>query len=718
MAIEFENNIFHIYNENMSYCIGLTEFADLTHIYWGKRIYKPVFDFSYRERTSPTVYESEGNENYSLEALPLEYPFYGTSDLREPAAVIELANGCRVVEPRYASHKIYSGKPKLEGLPAVYIENENEAQTLEILLKDKIAGCDVILFYTVFESCNAVCRSTKIVNTSDEHMYIHKISSASMDFNSDNYKYMHLYGTHAKEKQVEICDVHKGTQGFDSKRGMSGHWENPFMAVMDKNAGEDCGNVYGLSLVYSGNHFFRIDSDNFEMMRVQTGINPFNFKWKLKNGESFSSPEAVLVYSENGLGDMSRAYHSLYRTRLCRGEWRDRVRPILINSWEAAYFDFDEETLLKYIEKAKELGMELFVLDDGWFGERNDETTSLGDWFVNRKKLPHGIEGLAERANEAGLKFGLWLEPEMISEKSELYKKHPDWAIGIPGRERHRARHQLVLDLTRSDVREYIIEAVSRVLSSANIEYVKWDMNRSISDVYSIKLSSDRQGELMHRYILGLYEILEELTGRFPNILFESCASGGGRYDPAMLYYMPQTWTSDNTDPLARIHIQYGNSMVYPAVSMGAHVSESGKQYELDFRAAIAMMGRLGYELDITKLTEEETELVKKQIELYKSIREIVAFGTQYRLCEDDSKTYFAWMYLSDNKDRAVVTVVSKAVEPNEAKKRIRLKGLEAQAVYECGGRKYTGAVLMNIGIEYCNIQSYASQILTITKIM
>lgn len=717
MAINFENGVFHLYNEKMSYCMEVSRLGDLMHTYWGKRIDNPNFEYVLSVRASTTVYDSEGNSDYSLEALPLEYPFYGTSDLREPAAVVEFSDGSRTAEPRFESYRIYSGKPPIDGLPSVYTENESEAETLEILLSDKYAGMKVILCYTVFEKMNVICRSTKIINDSSAPMYIEKISSASVDFIGDDYKYMHLYGTHAKERQIEFCDIHKGTQGFDSKRGMSSHTENPFAAVMDKNAGEDSGNVYGFSLVYSGNHFFKIDSENYEIMRVQNGINPFGFRWTLEPGDGFSSPETVMVYSENGLGDMSRTYHKLYRTRLCRGKWRDEMRPILMNSWEAAYFNFDEKKILDFAEKGKQLGIELLVLDDGWFGKRNDDTTSLGDWFVNYEKLPSGIDGLAEKVNKTGLKFGLWFEPEMISEDSELFRKHPDWRIAVPGRPAHPARHQFVLDLGREDVRRYIIDAVSAVLESANIEYVKWDMNRPISDAYSALLPSGRQGELMHRHILGLYEILETLTQKFPNVLFESCASGGGRYDPGVLYYMPQTWTSDDSDPLYRIHIQYGTSMVYPAVTMAAHVSESARRYPLDFGGAVAMAGRFGYEIDVTRLDEKQEEAIKNQIELYKKIRPTVCHGELYRLCETDAGTYFAWMYVSEDGSEAVVTVVSKVIEPNESKKRIFLKGLDENAVYECDGKKYSGSMLMNMGIEHRNIGNYRSKVSVFRKI-
>lgn len=718
MPIEFNANNFHLYNDRISYCIRITELNDLIHTYWGKRINNTDIDFCYCRRNSPTVCDAVGGDNYSLEAMPLEFPYYGTSDMREPAVIVELANGCNVTEPRYSSHKIYPGKPKIPGLPAVYAEQDNECDTLEITLADTNAGFEIILFYTIFNSFDAICRNVEIKNLSDTHIYIDKLCSASVDFMSDDYNYIHFYGAHCKEKQVEVCPVHKGSQGFESRRGISGHYENPFMVVADKNADEDNGNVYGFSLVYSGNHSFKIESDNYEMMRIQLGINPFNFRWKLECGESFYSPEAVLVYSANGLGDMSRTYHKLYRTRLCRGEWRDKARPILLNSWEAAYFDFDEEKLLNFAKKGQETGLELFVLDDGWFGRRNDDTTSLGDWYVNRKKLPHGIDGLANQVNEMGLKFGLWFEPEMISPESELFKKHPDWVFRVPGKTPNIARNQYVLDLTKDEVCSYIIKAVSDILNSANIEYVKWDMNRCMSDVYSADVAPDRQKELMHRYVLGLYGILEELTTSFPHILFESCSSGGGRYDPGMLFYMPQVWASDNTDALSRINIQYGTSMAYPASTMGAHTAaapQGGRMTPLAFRSTVAMAGVFGYELDITKLSEDEINEIKSQVIYYKKIRDIVLFGDLYRLtdCHD---TYAAWMYVSADSSKALVSVVTTVRHAADARKRIKLKGLDENAVYVYNDKEYSGSVLMNAGLDYIPSFDFDSKMMLFVK--
>ncbi len=717
MPIEFSNKFFHIYNNNLSYVIEISEFGDLLHRHWGEKLFYLPEKYAPQRRPSNSAYESVENKHYSLDALPLEYPVYGTTDLREPALVVELSNGSRVVEPRYASHKIYAGKPKLEGLPTVYVESESEATTLEINLEDKSAGVGVILYYTVFEELDVICRSTKVRNLSDTHMYIEKVSSVGMDFSHDNYKYMRLSGTYYNEKKVEYNDVHKGTQGFESKRGLSGHYDNPFMAVMDKSATENSGEVYGFSLVYSGNHFFRIDSNEYELMRVQAGINPFNFRWKLDAGENFQAPEAVLVYSANGLGDMSRTYHKLYRTRLCRGYWRDRTRPVVINSWEATYFDFNEEKILDFAQKSAEMGVDIFVLDDGWFGKRNDDTTSLGDWFVNYEKLPSGIDGLAEKINSLGMKFGLWFEPEMISIESELYKAHPDYMICVPGRIPHPARYQYVLDLTRLEVREYIINAICGVIENANIAYVKWDMNRPITDAYSASLGADRQGELMHRYMIGLYEVMDEITSRFPEVLFESCASGGGRYDPGMLYYMPQVWTSDSTNPINRIPIQYGNSMVYPASTMAAHVSASGMKTSMKYRGAISMAGMLGYELDVRKISDAEFEEGKEQIKFYREICDVVTFGDFYRLLDTVNETYFAWMYVSEDKSRAVLTAVTKWTESNGPRKWIRLKGLDPNAYYEIRGKKLLGYNLMEYGIEFSLIERYNAEMYVLTKV-
>ena len=719
MPIKFYDNRFHIYNYKMSYSMEISRFGDLLHTYWGKRIAEPVEGFEDNRSFSPTETETE---QYSLCDTLLEYPVHGTTDLREPALSIELDNGCKVIEPRFKRYEIYEGKPKLEGLPAVYTEQDTEADTLEIVIADDFAGIEITLYYTVFNKLNVICRNAKITNTSDTHMYIDKVMSTSIDFFGDDYKYMHLPGAWALEKHVDINDVHKGTQGFESRRGASSHFENPFMAIMDKNASEDFGNVYGFSLVYSGNHKFAIESDMSNIMRVQMGINPFNFKWKLETGESFVTPETVLVYSSAGMGEMSRTYHKLYRTRLCRGKFRDKERPILINNWEATYFNFNEEKIVDIAKNAKKLGIEMLVLDDGWFGKRDDDTTSLGDWFVDKAKLPCGIDGLAKRINEEGLKFGLWFEPEMISEKSKLFEAHPDWRFEVPGRKAHPSRQQYILNLAKEEVCDYLIKAVGDVLENANIEYVKWDMNRNMSDVYFAGVPADKQGETMHRYILGLYRVLETLTSKFPNVLFEGCSGGGGRNDAGMLYYMPQNWTSDDTDAQERIDIQYGASMVYPSITMTAHVSavpnhQVGRTTPLSFRGAVAMAGNFGYELDLSKMTDEEKEETIRQVKLYKQIRSTVMFGDLYRLCENCDGNYYAWMYLSEDKNTAVVTAAVRRGVPNAPRTRVYLKGLDENAVYEIEGKRFYGSNLMYHGIEISITKDYADFMYVLKKV-
>lgn len=722
MPITFKNNIFHLYNSEMSYVIYLSKHGDLLHIYWGARIDAEQADIMIRERASFSAYEN-GDNSYSLDVLPQEYAVYGAQDMRTPALEVETKNGSIISKPRYKSHRIYSGKQGIDELPAVYTESDDEAETLEIIISDAKAGYDVKLIYTVFNDLNVVCRHSEISNISDDELFIHSAMSANIDFSDSEYKYLHLHGAWAREKHVQICDVHKGFQGIDSKRGASGVCENPFVALMREDSTEDYGDVYAVSLVYSGNHKMNIEVDQYGMMRVQAGINPHNFKWKLSKNEIFSTPEVVLVYSDKGLGKMSRIYHDLYRSRLCRGEYRDKVRPILINNWEATYFNFDEEKLLKICENASKLGLELFVLDDGWFGKRNDDTSSLGDWYVNKEKLPDGISGLCKKVNDKGLAFGLWVEPEMISRDSDLFRKNPDWAIQVPGREIHEARNQYIIDLSRDEIVDYLIEEFKKIFSSANIEYVKWDMNRNMTDIYSSALPPDRQGEVAHRYILGAYKLMDELTKSFPNILFEGCSGGAGRNDPGMLYYMPQNWGSDDTDAVERMYIQYGASMVYPASSVCAHVSDVpnhqvGRTTPLKLRGDVAMSGIMGYEFDLSKLSDNDAEEIRQQIKLYKEIRNIVSFGDEYRLINPFESRSCAWMFVSKDQSEAAAFFYNKLAKPNSELRRIKFKGLDPNAIYSVRDKEYSGRTLMNYGI-YLPVyeKDFESEVYLIKKI-
>jgi len=572
-----KEKIFMLHTKNTTYAFAWFKENFLVHLYWGKK----VSDFGKVENVVPFMARSFSTpaygfeRKYSADTMPLEFPVYGNTDLRTPAFHAEYEDGSTVTKLEYNTHRIYKGKKPLEALPATYVENDDEAESLEVELVDSFTGMRVILQYTAYSELDVITRSVKVINGGIKNIKLLKVMSGGFDMQGCDFDMLHLWGAWGKERQVERRPLPHGQISVDSKRGSSSHHHNPFVCFVDKDATENKGNAYGLSLVYSGNFVAGAEVDSYDTTRSFIGINPFNFGWILNPGAEFQAPEAVMVYSANGIGEMSRIYHKLYRNRLCRGKWRNKERPILINNWEATYFDFDEDKILAIAKKAKEIGVELLVLDDGWFGKRNIDNCSLGDWYVNKSKLPSGIDGLAEKVNKMGLKFGLWFEPEMISPDSDLYRAHPDWCIHVNGRERSEERWQLILDLSRDDVCNYIIEAVCNILKSANIEYVKWDMNRNMSEIGSDKLLPEQQCEFCHRYILGLYKVLEKITSRYPDILFESCSGGGGRFDPGMLYYMPQIWTSDDTDAIERLRIQHGTGIVYPLSVMGAHVSAS-----------------------------------------------------------------------------------------------------------------------------------------------
>ncbi|MFP4016986.1 MAG: alpha-galactosidase [Halanaerobiales bacterium] len=690
-----DNKIFHLQSSKMSYILEIMNNDQLGHVYWGKRLN------DFRKRKRP-----DDDHTGILTAQAQEYPAYGTLDFRYPAYQVQQSNGSTITELEYRSHQIYKGKKKLEGLPATYVENDEEADTLEIELIDDVAELMVTLRYTVFNDSPVVTRSVRFKNIGEEDLNIMRVLSTNVDFPGSDYKILQLSGAWARERDIISRPVEQGIVTIDSKRGNSSHEQNPFIALMDEKADEYHSNVYGFSLVYSGNFLAQVEVNRYNQTRVSMGINPFDFNWKLEPSEEFQAPEVVMVYSDSGLNKMSRVYHRLYRTRLARGKHRDKVRPILINNWEATYFDFSTDKLLNLAEEAGDLGIELFVLDDGWFGQRNDDTSSLGDWIVNTEKLPGGLEYLAEKINKLGMKFGLWFEPEMISPDSELYEKHPDWCIHVPERKRSLLRTQLVLDLSRQDVCDYVIKSVSTILERVPISYVKWDMNRQMSEIGSAELPPDRQRETAHRYMLGLYRILEEITSRFPDILFESCAGGGGRFDPGMLYYMPQTWTSDNTDAVERLKIQYGTSVVYPLSAMGAHVSavpnhQVGRITPLKTRGDVAMFGNFGYELDITKLSGEEKEEIKEQVKYYKDVRTLVQQGDYYRILSPFESDHAAWMVVSRDRDEALVAYYKVLAEANPAQKIFKLKGLDPDKKYRIVGTDdiYGGDELMYSGL-------------------
>ena len=709
MAIVYDasSKTFNLSTSKTSYVLKVLDSNHVAHVYWGKKIKAKNLDYVLRSKNWGSFLTNTDNiDDFMLEMTPQEYPGYGSTDLRTPAVELQFSDGTSATDFRYESHNIYAGKNKLNDLPATYVEDENEAMTLELTLVDSLKNVKLILSYSVFEEFDAITRSVKIINESNEDVNINRVLSANVDFRDSDYELLQLSGAWARERHIIRKEIRSGSQSIESRRGSSSHAQNPFMALVRKDTTEQHGEVYGFSLIYSGNFLANVEVDMYENARVQIGINPFDFTWLLKSKEEFTAPEAVLVYSNEGLTGMSHIYNCLYGKRLCKGKYRDEVRPILINNWEATYFDFNETKIKEIAREATNLGMELFVLDDGWFGKRDDDNSSLGDWFVNEEKLKGGLNQLATEINEMGLQFGLWFEPEMVSPISELYKEHPDWCIHIPGRNRSEARRQLILDYSREDVCNYIIEKISEVLSSAPISYVKWDMNRNMSEIGSAKLPANRQREVAHRYILGLYKVLEEITTRFPDVLFESCSGGGGRFDPGMLYYMPQTWTSDNTDAIERLKIQFGTSMVYPNASIGCHVSavpnhQVDRITPIETRGVVAMSGNFGYELDITKLPESEKEIIKEQVKLYKEIRETIQFGKCYRLSSPFENNDVAWMFISKDCEEIIVSFVRTLAKPNSKFISLKLVGLDESLKYEILGENIIvgGDELMNIGL-------------------
>ena len=599
-------------------------------------------------------------------------------------------NGSRIIDFKYAGHEIYSGKKEILPLPATYVEGKEEAETLEVTLHDNVMDTDLILSYTIYEAYPVITRNTKFVHKGKEKIVLERAMSASVEFLDMDYEMVQLSGGWSRERYVKNRKLEMGIQSIQSLNGTCcGAEHNPFFALKRPHTTESQGEVYGFSLVYSGNYLGQVEVSTFDMTRVMMGINPEDFSWELKSGESFQTPEVVMVYSDKGLNKMSQTYHRLYRKRLMHGEWRDKARPILLNNWEATYFDFNEEKILTIAKKAKEAGVELFVLDDGWFGARNDDYRGLGDWYVNLEKLPDGISGLSKKVEELGLKFGLWVELEMVNKDSDLYRAHPDWIISAPNRFESHARHQNVLDFSRNEVVDYIYEMIAKVIRESSISYIKWDMNRYMSEPYSKGSAPCEQGKVMHKYILGVYDLYTRLTTEFPHILFESCASGGARFDPAMLYFAPQTWCSDDTDASERTKIQYGTSYVYPIVSMGSHVSavpnhQMHRITPIETRANVAYFGTFGYELDLNLLSDAEIETVKKQIAFMKEHRELIQMdGDFYRLLSPFEGNETAWMVVSSDKTQAVAAFYQRLNKVNASWLRLKLDGLDANTKYE-----------------------------------
>ena len=703
-----EEKIFKLDTRNTTYVIAVVDDEQfLGHVYYGKKLKEVHLDGLLRIHENPFVPSRNNRDRVSfLDSFPMEYPAHGLGDYRESCINIRTEKGNVGLALSYVSHKITEGKDGLEGLPASF-GKAGECETLKILCEDKVTGLQVILQYGIFDEADVITRSVKVVNTGKEDLYLTKGYSACLDMDNKDFEAISLHGSWARERQIETVPVSHGKYSVESIRGESSHQDHPFLALKTKNADQENGEVYAMHFVYSGNFKAQVQSDQFDQVRMTMGIHPEDFTWKLKEGESFQAPETVLVYSAQGLGQMTRIFHDFYRNHLIRSEYKNQKRPILINNWEATYFDFDTDKLIAIAKQASALGIEMLVMDDGWFGNRCDDNRALGDWFVNEEKLKGGLEYLVDEVNKLGMKFGIWFEPEMISPDSDLYRAHPDYAIAIPGREPSLCRNQYVLDLTRKEVRDYAYECVAKILRSANIEYVKWDMNRQLSDIGSLELPADQMGELYHRYVLAVYEMQERMMTEFPHLLLENCSGGGARFDPGMLYYSPQIWCSDDTDAIERLKIQEGTALIYPLSTMGAHVSDCpnhtvGRVTPFETRGYVALAGTFGYELDVTKIPESDREQIPAQVAMYHKYNDLVREGDYYRIASYAENHYFdCYGVVSKDKKEALYTYVQVLNRPNYHSRRIYLKGLAAEKYYAIEGEDgtWSGEQLMNAGL-------------------
>lgn len=700
-----DEHVFTLHTKNSTYQMKV-EGEWLSHTYYGPRIDET--DMSYRflradRGFSGNPYEHQRDRTFSLDTMSTEFPGYGCGDYRVDCLQVQYPNGSMVTDLKFKGYRVLEGKYSLPGLPALY-QGETPVQTLEIILEDRVQKLEVVLYYGVFEELDVITRSCKVRNRSSQAVHLQKIGSLCLDFPNRAMDMIHFYGRHGMERMTERLPIRHCSQKIESIRGYSSHQHNPFVILCDHQADEDYGWCYGVSFLYSGNFLAEVQKTQFDEIRFVMGIHPTQFDFVIEPEQEFVAPEAVMTFSSQGLAKMSQNFHKTFREHLCRGNYQHKRRPILINSWEAAYFDFNTEKILNFARHAAQMGVEMVVLDDGWFGKRESDTSGLGDWVVNEKKLPGGLTYLAEEINKMGLSFGLWFEPEMISEDSDLYRAHPDWALQIPGRQGVVGREQLVLDFSREDVREYIFDAMCKILDSANIEYVKWDANRHMTDVWSYRMDAEHQGEVFHRYILGLYDFLEEMTAKYPHILFEGCSGGGGRFDGGMLYYHPQIWCSDNTDAIERLQIQYGTSFGYPISTMGAHVSacpneQTGRVTPFKTRGVVAMSGTFGYELDPTILSMEEKDEIRCQIEEFKKYYWLIQEGLYYRLTTDDrSNPFVAWEFVAEDRSEALINVVINQVDFNGPFQFVPVKGLDPQKKYqiEGSGESFRGDVLMN----------------------
>lgn len=707
VTVNEKTRLFTIETDNSEYQLIADEFGILRHLWYGEKVGMSMeYLCKYPDvGFSGNIYEAENRRTYSIDTLPLEYSCAGIGDYRINAVSAVHSNGSSALDLRYTGYRISDGKYSIDGLPAVYADS-SEAQTLEIYLKDTASDIAVTLKYGVLPKLDIITRSAVLENSGKNSVFLTNAASLCLDLPRDYNEWIHFHGRHTMERVTERLTLAHGIQESSSRRGTSSHQQNPSVILCNKECTETQGNCIGAMLMYSGSFSAKIEYDQLDQTRLVMGINPELFRWELKSGEKFCTPEAVMSFSKNGFEKLSHNFHKTVREHICRGKYQFAERPVLINNWEATYFDFDEDKILKIAQQAAQLGVDMLVLDDGWFGKRNDDCSGLGDWFVNTDKLKGGLGSLAEKINALGMKFGLWFEPEMVSEDSKLYRTHPEWAIKIPDRKPNRGRFQLVLDMTRADVREYLYNSVSDILNSADISYIKWDMNRSICDWYSACLESGNMGEMPHRYVLGLYELLEKLTTSFPDVLFEGCSGGGGRFDAGMLYYCPQIWCSDDTDAVERTVIQYGTSFFYPVSAVGSHVSavpnhQTGRVTPIETRAVVAMAGSFGYELDLNTLSDSEKNEVKEQIVRFKKDGPLIHNGLYYRLSDPNTDKTAVWEFASADGKEVLVNGVIFHTEPNRTQYCLKLRGLLPEANYRLveSGESYTGSALMKGGI-------------------
>ena len=702
-----KSKTFTLNTRNTSYQMKIGNLDYLLHLYYGPFISDGDMCYQimqYDRGFSGNPYESRNARTFSLDAQPQEFTTQQQGDFRTTSIEVVNGDGSYSYHGKVVCYKTIKEKYSLDTLPTVFAREMDSVETLEVTLCDGVSNVKVVLLYSVFEEADIITRAVKVINTGSKPVHLKKIMSVCLDFlNGSNMDLLSLPGRYGQERQVERQPMTHHIHTIGSIRGSSSHQQNPFVVLCDRNATEDYGKCYGFSLMYSGNFLAEAELDQYDQLRLVMGINPKQFMYELKPGDVFEGPEVVMAFTEHGFTGLSHLYHDFYRTNLCKSKFVSEVcRPVLINSWEAAFMDFDDVKLVEIAKAAKNMGVDLLVMDDGWFGKRDDDNSGLGDWFVNEDKIKCGLHKLVEQINDLGMKFGIWFEPEMVSEDSDLYRAHPDWAMQIPGRHAVRSRNQMALDMSRKDVQDYLIERINAILDDANIYYVKWDINRSLADIWSNELPADRQGEVYHRYILGLYRVMDEIILTHPDILFEGCSGGGGRYDAAMLHYYPQYWVSDNNHPIDRLKLHYGTSFVYPTCTMGAHISDSGKFVPLETKAVVAMCGTFGYELDATHLTEEEQAICKEQSERFRKYYPITFKGDFYRLTNPFKVgNMTAWQHVSKDKKESLLSVVVTYLTCHGPQEYLRAKGLDPKGMYTINGGEevYSGAALMNAGI-------------------